>query len=86
MIPILIYVLCVLTCAACAFLLWRAYRRSRSKLLFWSALCFVILGVSNLLMFADLVIYPGISLLLLRNVVTLTGLLVLIYGLIFESQ
>lgn len=85
-IPTLVYLLCILTCAGCAFLLARAYRASRSRLLLWSALCFGILGLSNLLMFTDLVIFPtAVSLLALRNVVTLLAVLVLICGLIFET-
>ena len=85
--PILVYLLCILTCAGCAFLLARAYRASKSRLLLWSALCFGILGLSNLLLFADLVIYPTtVSLIALRNWVTLAAVLVLICGLIFETQ
>jgi hypothetical protein len=86
MIPILIYILCFLTCCGCAFLLGKAYRTTRSRLLFWSALCFFILGLSNLLLFADLVLYPGSNLLILRNVVTLAAIGVLLIGLIFESR
>jgi hypothetical protein len=86
MIPTVIYILCFLTCIGCAALLWRGFRRSRFRLLFWSSLCFVILGVANLLLFTDLVLYPGMSLIVLRNTVTLVAILVLIWGLVFESQ
>ena len=75
-----------MTCSGCAFLLWRGYRRARLRLLLWSSLCFLILGIANLLLFADLVIYPGTDMLALRGYVTLAGILVLIYGLVFESQ
>lgn len=86
MIPTLVYLLCILTCGGCAFLLARAYRASKSRLLLWSALCFGILGLSNLLMFTDLVILPStVSLATLRNVVTLLAVLVLLCGLIFET-
>ena len=86
MIPILIYTLCFLTCSGCAVLLWRGFRKTRYRLLLWSSLCFLILGIANLLLFADLVLYPGTSLLVLRNAVTLVAILVLLVGLVFESQ
>lgn len=86
MIPTLIYILCFITCCGCAFLLGKAYRASRSGLLFWSALCFLILGLANLLLLADLVIYPSTNLLIFRNLVTLFAVVVLLIGLIFESR
>lgn len=86
MIPILIYILCFLTCTGCAVLLWRSFRRTRYRLLFWSSMCFLILGLANLLLFADLVLYPGTSLLIVRNAVTLLAILVLLVGLVFEFQ
>jgi hypothetical protein len=86
MIPTLIYILCFITCCGCAFLLGKAYRASKSGLLFWSALCFLILGLANLLLLADLVIYPSTNLMILRNLVTLVAVVVLLIGLIFESR
>lgn len=86
MIPELIYLLCVLTCAGCAFLLWRAFRRNRSSLLFWSALCFAILALANMLLFADLVLYPDQKLLLVRTALNLLAAMVLLYGIIFKSR
>lgn len=86
MIPILIYILCFLTCAVCAVLLWRGFRRTGHRLLWWSSLCFLILGLANLLLFTDLVLYPGTSLLIFRNAVTLVAILVLLVGLVFESH
>ncbi len=86
MIPIVIYSLCILTCWACAFLLWRGFWRNRSTLLLWSAVCFLFLGIANLLLFADLIIYPGANLLALRNAVTLAGLVIFIAGLVFEAN
>ena len=86
MIPQLIYILCVVTCIGCAVLLFRAFRKSRSGLLFWSALCFAILGLANLLLFADLVIYTDTNLVTIRSGVSLCAVLVLLYGLIFKSR
>ena len=46
--PTLVYVLCFATSAACAFLLARTFRKSGSRMLFWSALCFAFLALVNL--------------------------------------
>jgi hypothetical protein len=82
-----IYLLCGLTCVVAALLLWRGYRRSRQRLLYWSALCFAILAISNGLLIVDLVILPTeVSLVPWRSGISQIGLLVLLYGLIFESD
>jgi hypothetical protein len=82
----IIYLLCALTCLGSAVLLWRGYRRSQQRLLYWSALCFAIMAVSNGLLILDLVLLPQINFLPYRSIVTQIALLVLLYGLIFESD
>lgn len=82
----IIYLLCALTCVGAAVLLWRGYRRSRQRLLYWSALCFAIMAVSNGLLILDLVLLPEVYILPWRSGVSQIALLVLIYGLIFESD
>ena len=86
MIAAVVYLLCIVTSLVCSFLLWRAYRQNRLPLLRWSALCFAILALANALLFIDLIVFPQIDLLALRNVVTLCALLVLLYGLVLESN
>jgi hypothetical protein len=86
MIGTLVYILCALTSLLCAVLLWRGYRRSGLRLLFWSSLCFWILALSNALLFLDLVVFPDVYILPVRGAVTQVGLLVLLYGLIVESD
>lgn len=81
-----IYLLCTLTSLACALLLFRGYRASRARLLFWAALCFAGLAVNNLLMFVDLVIFPAHSLVLWRNFVALASLSLLLWGLVWEPS
>ena len=81
----IIYVICALTSAGCAALLLRGYSQTRVKLLFWSGLCFVGLALSNSLLVIDLVFTPDISFLIVRNLLTLGGLSVLIYGLVWET-
>jgi uncharacterized protein DUF5985 len=82
----IIYLLCALTSLGAAILLWRGYRRSRQRLLYWSALCFAIMAVSNGLLILDLVVLPDVYFLPWRSAVNQIGLLVLVYGLIFESD
>ncbi len=80
-----VYVLCALTALGCAILLLRAYSRSRLNLLLWSGLCFTGLAVSNFFLVLDLVIFTGYDLALARQIPTLAGLGVLIYGLVLDS-
>jgi hypothetical protein len=82
-----VYLLCALTSLACAILLYRGYRRSRTRLLFWSSLCFAGLVINNALLFVDLVVTgPEIDLKLLRSSVALVALGLLVYGLVEESR
>jgi hypothetical protein len=84
-VPSLIYFLCLLASAVCAALLVRGYRRSRTKLLLFSALCFVFLALNNLLLAIDLLVFPtSIDLTAMRLVAALAGLLTLLYGFIWE--
>jgi hypothetical protein len=82
----IIYFLCAATSASCAALLMRSYSQTRVKLLFWSGLCFVGLALSNALLVVDLVFVPDVSFWLARNILTLGGLSVLIYGLVWETR
>jgi hypothetical protein len=82
----IVYALCMVTSIACAALLLRAYRRGRSRLLLWSCACFVGLALNNALLFADLVIVPQVDLSLWRALSGLLGILVLLYGLVWESD
>jgi Na+/melibiose symporter-like transporter len=80
-------VLAALTSLACMLLLWRAYRRTGLRLLLWSALCFVGLSVSNVLLFFDLAVYPvEVDLRPWRSGAALAGLLFLLYGFIGEAE
>ena len=81
-----VYILCALTSMACAVLLLRGYSRSRLRLLLWSGLCFVALAVSNLVLFVDLVVVPGMDLSLVRSSLALVGVATLLYGLIWDVQ
>lgn len=67
-------------------MLFQAYRRSRTPLLFWSSLCFAGLAANNGLLFLDLVIVPQVDLALLRSFVALGAMSVLLIGLVWESR
>ena len=82
----IVYIIGALTSAACAVLLMRGYVRGRKKLLLWSGLCFTILSISNLLIFVDLVLFPDIDLYRYRLGSASVAMLLLLYGLIWESE
>ena len=83
----LIYALCALTSITCAVLLWRGWRTSGFRLLFWSALCFVALSINNVLLVFDRVIFPvEVNLFTWRLVAALAAVLLLLFGLIWEEE
>jgi len=77
----LIYLLCALTAFTCFGLLLRGWRTNSAPLLFWSALCFAGLTVSNVLLVIDKLALPDTDLTPFRAAVTLAALLLLIFGL-----
>jgi Family of unknown function (DUF5985) len=83
--PAMVYALCFVTSAVCGWLLVRSFRRNRSRLLLWSAACFVLLAVNNLLVVLDLVFLPpDIDLTPLRAASSLAAVSVLLFGFIWE--
>jgi len=82
----LIYSLCALVAALCTFLLLRAWRSSRYRLLLWTGLCFAALTVTNALLFLDKVVLPEIDLTAARQLITVAGMGVLLYGLVWDAQ
>lgn len=84
--PASVFVLCLITSAVVAWLLFRQYRRTPSGLLFWSSLCFVALTFNNLFVVFDLVLFPDIPFLAFRHIASVTAIGVLLYGFIWESN
>ena len=82
----IIYLLCTLTCLLCCALLVRAWHASRSRLLFWSALCFAGLSLNNFLLVVDRLVLPTIDLSTWRLATALVALLLLLFGLIWEED
>jgi hypothetical protein len=85
MLPIAVYLLCAATSIACAVLLVRGYRASRTRLLLWSSLCFVGLAVNNALLFVDLVLVPGADFSLVRTAAAAVGVAALVFGLVWDG-
>lgn len=80
-----VYFLCFLASACCSWLLVRSYLNSRTKLLLWSATCFVLLALNNLFLFIDLAVLPTvIDLSILRALLALSAVSALLYGFIWE--
>jgi hypothetical protein len=80
----LVYILCAATSILCAVLLFRSYRAGRSRLLFWSSLCFVGLALNNVMLILDLYVVST-DLFYARTLVALGAMAMLIYGLIWSS-
>ena len=79
-----VYALCAITSIVCAWLLFRGYRRQRTRLLFWSALCFSGLALNNALLLLDLVFFPQIDLIFPRTITAFAAVAIMLYGLIWD--
>jgi len=82
----IVYLLCFLTSSLCGYLLVAGYMRSRVRLLLWSAMCFCLLALNNLLVFIDIILLPSVDLTLWRSLTALTAVGILIYGFIWEMD
>jgi hypothetical protein len=81
-----VYFLCALTSLIVAIMLFKAYQRQPSRLLFWSAISFCGFYLNNILLFIDLAVFPvEVSLAYYRSLTCLGSVAVLIYGLIWDT-
>jgi hypothetical protein len=83
---LLIYALCALTALACSAMLFADARRTGSRMLFWSGLCFACLTLTNVLVIADNYLFPNNTLWAVRLMSALLAVSLLLYGLIFEEH
>lgn len=81
----LIYSLCALTSLASLVLLYRSYRATRQRLLFWSALCFLMLTLNNVFLVLDKLVFEHIDFGMVRLLTALAAVLLLLLGLIWED-
>ena len=86
--PTIVYVLCFLTSAACAWLLGRSYHRSQVRLLMWSSVCFGFLALNNLLLVLDLAVWPQpeVDLRLPRLLMAMAAVVSLLWGFIWDVE
>ncbi len=84
LLPTAVYLLCFLTSAACAMLLARAHRRTRTRLLLWSAASFFFLALNNLTLVIDLLVLHEVDLRLVRHAFALSAIGVLLFGFIWD--
>ena len=84
--PGIVYILSLATSAACAWLLGRSYRRTGTRLLLWSAVCFLFLAANNLVLVLDLVVFPGTDLRVERLLLSLAAAVSLIWGFVWEVE
>lgn len=80
-----IYVLAAVTSLGCAILLLRGYAVSRSRLLFWSGVCFLWFTANNVLLFIDLELVRDVDLSIARSGTAFVGALTLLVALIWEE-
>jgi hypothetical protein len=81
-----VYVLCALTSLACAVLLLRGYQVRGVRLLLWSGLAFIGFAFGNVMLVVDRLFVPAIDLSIWRSLPVLAGLLLLIYGLVWDAR
>jgi Family of unknown function (DUF5985) len=84
--PGAVYLLCFFTSAACAWLLFRGYLRARSAMLLWSALCFALLALNNLVVILDVLVVRGTDLSTYRLVTSLLAVSILLFGFIWSGD
>ena len=84
--PAIVYLLCLLTSGICAGLLARGYFRNRTPMLLWSAACFALLAINNLLVVLDILVFPNIDLSLPRNLCNLVAVGTLLYAFVWEPD
>jgi Family of unknown function (DUF5985) len=82
-----VYLLCLATAAACAWLLGRSYRRNGTRLLLWSSICFAFLAANNLALVLDRVVWPNdVDLRLVRLFLALAAVASLIWGFVWDVE
>ncbi|WP_416385144.1 DUF5985 family protein [Sphingomonas sp. LY29] len=83
LLPAIVYVLCLLTSMACAFVLVRSFRKNRMPLLFWSGVCFTFLAANNLVLVLDHLVWPDADLRVIRLGFSLLAAVSMLWGAIW---
>lgn len=82
----LIYGLCTVLSLAIAVMLWRQQRRLPTRMIYWTALCFSGLALSNLVLVVDKLVFPEFDLRVLRHSISLLSIGLLLFGLVYEDE
>lgn len=80
-----VYLLCSVTSFGCALFLGRAYFKNKTKLLFWSSMCFIGVALNNILLSVDFILGPQYDLSMIRAWIILAGMVAMVYGLIWDT-
>lgn len=86
LLPLLIYVLCLLAAALCTWLLLRGYWRTGARLLLWSGLCFGFLSLNSFAVILDILVLDAVDLQGVRLLASLAAVGTLLIGLIWEAE
>ncbi len=81
-----VYLLGAVTSLIVVVLLVRGYTRTRTRLLFWSAICFAGFFLNNVLLVVDKNLLPEQDLSVMRSLPLLAGIGALLYGLVWDSR
>jgi hypothetical protein len=67
-------------------MLLRGYSKQRVRILLWSGLCFFGLMVENIMLYVDVVVVPDVDLSFWRKLPGLLAVVVLLFGLVWDSK
>jgi hypothetical protein len=85
MIAAIVYFLCGSLSTLCSLILFIQFRRTGTRLLLWSCICFFGLALNNVLLFIDMMLVPNLDLSTVRMIPALIGVAVLIYGFVWDT-
>jgi hypothetical protein len=80
-----VYLLCALTSLLATVLLWKNFRKTGLRLLFWSSICFLGFTINNIMLFVDVIVLPDVDLAAARTLPAVLGLCALLFGFIWET-
>lgn len=84
--PTVVYSLCFLASSICAWLLIMNFRRTGSRLLLWSGLCFVLLAANNLIVVLDMLVIQSTDFRVYRLILSMGAVSVLLFGFIWDFK
>lgn len=84
--PAIVYILCFMASAVCAWLLGRSFRQTSVPLLLWSSVCFALLAANNFFLVLDLVVWTSVDLRLVRVGLLVAAVTSLLWGFISEVE